>query len=85
MNHSLIKKALDMRKQAHAPYSKYYVGAAVETDSGHIIGGCNIESSSYSLTCCAERVALFSSLAQDYFLPGFYVQNFHGIFLLSPT
>jgi len=67
MNHSLIKKALDMRKQAHAPYSKYYVGAAVETDSGHIIGGCNIESSSYSLTCCAERVALFSSLAQDYF------------------
>jgi len=67
MNHSLIKKAIAMRKQAHAPYSKYFVGAAVETDSGQIIGGCNIESSSYSLTCCAERVALFSSLAQDEF------------------
>ena len=59
MNHSLINKAINMRKQAYAPYSKYCVGAAVETDSGQIIGGCNIESSSYSLTCCAERVALF--------------------------
>ena len=67
MNHSLIKKAINMRKQAYAPYSKYCVGAAVETDSGQIIGGCNIESSSYSLTCCAERVALFSALAQDHF------------------
>lgn len=67
MNTTLIKKAIEMRQHAHAPYSHYHVGAAVETKSGETIGGCNVESSSYSLTCCAERVALFSALAQNKF------------------
>ena len=62
----LILKAIKMRSKAFAPYSKYKVGAAVLTDSGEIFGGCNIENSSYSLTCCAERVALFKSYSEGY-------------------
>ena len=55
-----------MRELALAPYSKYKVGAAVLTDSGDIISGCNIENSSYSLTCCAERVAIFKAISEGY-------------------
>ena len=44
--------------------SNYKVGSAVEVDLGKIIGGCNIESSSYGLTCCAERVAIFRAVAK---------------------
>ncbi len=66
MNHQLIQKAMDMRHKSHAPYSHYTVGAAVETDSGEIIGGCNVEFSSYSLTCCAERVAIFRAVAEGF-------------------
>ena len=55
-----------MRSRAFAPYSNYRVGAAVETETGEIIGGCNVESSSYGLTCCAERVSLFRAIAQGY-------------------
>ena len=62
----LIYKAIAMRKLALAPYSKYKVGAAVLTNSGDIIGGCNIENSSYSLTICAERVALFKAISEGY-------------------
>ena len=62
----LIKKAIDMRAMAIAPYSEYKVGAAVQTETGEIIGGCNIENSSYSLTCCAERVALFRAIAEGF-------------------
>ena len=61
MNKKLIEKAIEMRDRSHAPYSDYTVGAAVLSRSGDIIGGCNVESSSYGLTCCAERVALFSA------------------------
>lgn len=63
---NLIKTAIEMRSKAIAPYSQYKVGAAVETGSGEIIGGCNIENSSYSLTCCAERVALFRAIAEGF-------------------
>ena len=45
-----------------APYSQFKVGAALLTKSGEIIGGANVESASYGLTCCAERVALFNAL-----------------------
>ena len=60
----LIQKAIEMRHMAMAPYSKYKVGAAVLTNTGEIFGGCNIENSSYSLTCCAERVALFKAISE---------------------
>ena len=66
MNEKLIKTAIDMRNKSHSPYSNYRVGAAVETESGKIIGGCNVESSSYGLTCCAERVALYSAISEGH-------------------
>ena len=55
-----------MREKSFAPYSNYKVGCALEVISGEIIGGCNIESSSYGLTCCAERVAIFSAISKGY-------------------
>jgi len=62
----LIQAARLARKNSYAPYSKYKVGAAVLTDDDTIISGCNVESSSYGLTCCAERVALFSAISKGY-------------------
>ena len=62
----LIEKAIQMMGKAQAPYSKYSVGAAIKTDEELIIGGCNIENASYSLSICAERTALFSAIAQGY-------------------
>ena len=50
------------RETAVAPYSKFKVGAALLAKSGEIITGANVESASYGLTCCAERVALFKAL-----------------------
>lgn len=50
------------RKGSVSPYSRFKVGAALLTNSGEIIGGANVESASYGLTCCAERVALFNAL-----------------------
>jgi cytidine deaminase len=58
----LIRAAAKARRGAVAPYSKFKVGAALLTQSGEIITGANVESASYGLTCCAERVALFSAL-----------------------
>ena len=58
----LINAAAKAREDAVAPYSQFKVGAALLTKSGEIIGGANVESASYGLTCCAERVALFRAL-----------------------
>ncbi|MFN7137794.1 MAG: cytidine deaminase [Limisphaerales bacterium] len=58
----LMRMAVKARKGAIAPYSKFQVGAALLTKRGEIITGANVESASYGLTCCAERVALFSAL-----------------------
>ena len=58
----LIAAAAKAREGAVAPYSKFKVGAALLTQSGEIVGGANVESASYGLTCCAERVALFNAL-----------------------
>src|SRR5437016_13474148 len=59
---ALIMEALSARQRAVAPYSKFKVGAALLTRDGKIISGANVESASYGLTCCAERVALFKAL-----------------------
>jgi cytidine deaminase len=62
----LIETALTVRKRARAPYSHYRVGAAVMTTDGSVIGGCNVESSSYGLTCCAESAALYHAIAEGH-------------------
>ena len=66
MTDQLIEKAIQMREKAMAPYSNYKVGSAVLTESGKIFGGCNVESSSYGLTCCAERIALYNAISNGY-------------------
>jgi cytidine deaminase len=58
----LITAAAEAREGAVAPYSQFKVGAALLTKAGEIISGANVESASYGLTCCAERVALFGAL-----------------------
>lgn len=58
----LMNAAAQAREGAVAPYSKFRVGAALLTESGEIVSGANVESASYGLTCCAERVALFNAL-----------------------
>src|ERR1700683_3474653 len=60
----LMMAALKARNRAVAPYSKFKVGAALLTAGGEIITGANVESASYGLTCCAERVALFKALTE---------------------
>ena len=58
----LVQAAAKARLGSVSPYSKFKVGAALLTESGEIIGGANVESASYGLTCCAERIALFKAL-----------------------
>lgn len=60
----LITAALEARQRAVAPYSKFQVGAALQTADGKIISGANVESASYGLSCCAERVAIFKALTE---------------------
>lgn len=59
----LVEAAIRARAQAHAPFSGFAVGAAALDSDLRIHRGCNVENSSYSLTICAERVALFSAIA----------------------
>jgi cytidine deaminase len=63
---ALVRAALKARQRAVAPYSKFKVGAALLTAEGRIITGANVESASYGLTCCAERVALFKALTEGH-------------------
>ena len=60
----VIEAALRARERAVAPFSGFRVGAAVETDDGLIYTGCNIESASYGLTVCAERVAVWKAISE---------------------
>ena len=59
----LWEAAVAARRNAHAPYSHFQVGAALETTDGEIIAGCNVENATYGLTVCAERVALFKAIS----------------------
>ncbi|MBV9957288.1 MAG: cytidine deaminase [Acidobacteria bacterium] len=61
---SLIEIAQEARERAFAPFSNFRVGAAVETEDGEIYTGCNIESASYGLTVCAERVAIWKAVSE---------------------
>jgi len=61
----LLDAARAMLEKAYAPYSHFQVGAAVLTQRGGIYGGCNVENSSYGLTICAERSAVFAAVAAE--------------------
>ena len=63
---ALIKAASAARRHAVAPYSRFKVGAALLTAGGKVVTGTNVESASYGLTCCAERVALFKALSEGH-------------------
>jgi len=60
----LVELALQARENAYAPYSNFKVGAALETSSGKVFAGCNVENSTYGLTVCAERVALWKAISE---------------------
>ena len=60
----LVEIAKKYRENAYVPYSKFKVGAAVLTKSGKVFGGCNIENSSYPVTNCAERTAIFKAVSE---------------------
>lgn len=62
-NEKLVAAATEARERAFAPYSNFKVGAAVATESGEIYIGCNVESASYGLTVCAERVAIWKGIS----------------------
>ena len=60
---ALIRAAIEVRQRAYAKYSQFAVGAAVLTAEGSVFTGCNVENSSYGLTICAERAAVFAAVA----------------------
>ncbi|WP_026759932.1 MULTISPECIES: cytidine deaminase [Selenomonas] len=74
----LIAAAKKYRENAYAPYSKFKVGAAVLTKKGNVYGGCNIENSSFPITNCAERTAIFKAVSEG-------EQEFAAIALIADT
>ncbi len=60
----LVGAATKARERAHAPFSNFKVGAAVEDEDGRIFTGCNVENATYGLTICAERVAVFKAISE---------------------
>src|SRR5712671_3491242 len=78
MTDSLGTAALAAREQAHAPYSQFRVGAALEDSDGRVHTGCNIENATYGLTLCAERVAVFKALSEG-------SRNFRRIAIAADT
>jgi cytidine deaminase len=63
---ALIAAARRARRHAHAAFSGFKVGAALETSDGTIITGCNVENATYGLTICAERVAMFKAISEGH-------------------
>ena len=64
LENSLVEAATAARLRSVAPFSNFLVGAAVQTEAGKVYTGCNIESASYGLTVCAERVAIWKALSE---------------------
>jgi cytidine deaminase len=72
----LIETALAYRKRAYAPYSDYFVGAALLASDGTIFGGCNVENAAYHPTICAERTAVVKAVSEGH-------QNFEAIAVVT--
>ncbi len=62
----LIELAKEAAEHAYAPYSNYFVGAALLTKDGQVFKGCNIENASYGATNCAERTAIYKAVSEGY-------------------
>src|SRR5271163_3719286 len=75
---SLIEAAIRARENAHAPYSHFKVGAAIEDGEGRIHTGCNVENATYGLTICAERVAVVKAVSEG-------VKGFRRIAVVADT
>jgi cytidine deaminase len=60
----LLELAIEARRKAYVPYSRFPVGAALRTASGAVYTGCNVENASYGLTVCAERVAIWKAISE---------------------
>jgi cytidine deaminase len=74
----LLEAALRARDNAHAPFSGFKVGAAVEDAGGRIHTGCNVENATYGLTMCAERVAVFKAISEG-------ARQFHRLAVAADT
>ena len=72
----LIKNAVDAQNNAQAKFSKFYVGCALLSNNDEVFLGCNVESAAYPSTMCAERVAIYSAIAQG-------VTSFKAIAIVS--
>ena len=70
--------ARDARARARAPFSGFSVGAALKTTAGEIVTGCNVESATYGLTICAERVAVFKAVSEG-------LQDFDAVAIVTDT
>ena len=60
---ALLREAQSVSERAYAPFSKFFVGAAIVTSDGKVYVGCNVENSSFGMTNCAERTAIFTAIA----------------------
>ena len=74
----LVAAARLARQNAHAAFSGFKVGAALETADGTIVTGCNVENATYGLTVCAERVAMFKALSEGH-------RNFRRVAVVADT
>lgn len=74
----LMQAARDVARHAYAPYSKFCVGAALLTQTGHLYCACNVENASYGLTSCAERNAIFKAISEG-------EKTFVALALAAPT
>ena len=75
---TLVQKAVEAKSKSHPPYSHFHVGAALLTDKDEIILGCNVENSTFSLTICAERTAIFKAISEG-------KRNFKAIAIASDS